>query len=273
MRSHRAVGTKRRSARRAGHVAEQGHQGAAAQAATVELEQLGEHARDHALADDGAGPAVPGDAGGRQLVLDEPGVGLVGREQHGDAVEAGAGAGGVDDGTDTDAHLVVGVGGRHDGDVAVGTAVGRDRGRQRVTGERRGEGDDPGVGVGVAGDPDDDLERAALGQRGEQLTLERAQSLGEVDDDAPEAVGQVVPGARRRPDEEVALVVPLAVEQRGDVVGHPRRLRAARRAGECGHRARPGGAELAVQLAKGDDRRRVVVDAGVDAWRLRGWPA
>ena len=99
------------------HIAEQGHHGAAAQATPVELEELGEHPRDHALAHARPRSAVPGDAGGGQVVLDEPGVGAVGGEEHGDAVEAGTCSGGVDDRTDTDAHLVIGVGRRHDGDL------------------------------------------------------------------------------------------------------------------------------------------------------------
>ena len=109
-RDHPAVGAPCR------HVAEQRHQRRAAQAAPVELEQLAEHPRHHPLADGGAGPTVPRDAGRRQLVLDEPGVRPVGREQHGDAVEPRAGPGGVDDGPHGDADLVVGVGGGDHGD-------------------------------------------------------------------------------------------------------------------------------------------------------------
>ena len=205
------------------HVAEQRHQGAAAQAAAIELEQLGQHARHHALADAGARPAVPGDAGGGELVLDEAGVGPVGGEQHGDAVEAGAGPGGGEDGAHADAHLVVGVGGGDDGHFAGRRRWGVERRVQRSACQRLGEGDDTSVGVGVAGECDDQLDAAPLAQRGQELRFQRAQPLGQVDDDAPEALGDVVAGSLGGPGEEVALVVPLRGEQRGP----PRRRRRA----------------------------------------------
>ena len=250
------------------HIAEQGHHRAAAQAAPVELEELGEHSRDHALAHARARAAVPGDAGSGQVVLDEPGVGAVGGEEHGDAVEAGAGSGGVDDRTDTDAHLVVGVGRRHDGDLPLlRLAVDRQGGSERAAGERLGEGDDGGIGVGVAGDAGDHLDVAALGEGGEQLDLERAQPLGKVDDEAAQAIGHVVPGALGGTAQQVALVVPVGGQERGDLAGDPRRLDTAGRAGEGRRGARTGGADLPVQVAQGDDGRRVVVDARVGTRR------
>ena len=182
--------------------------------------------------------------------------GPVGGEQHGDAVEAGAGAGGVDDGAHGDAHLVVGVGGRDDLDVDRRGGGRPPAAGQRVAGEPLGEGDDRGVGVGVAGEAEQELDVAALGERGEQAALERAQALGEVDDDAAEA--RRAGRARARvggPGEEVALVVPLAGEQAGDLGGDPRRLAAARRAGERGQRRRP-----ATRSSRYRSRRATTVD-------------
>ncbi len=102
-----AVGAERR------HVAEQRHQVEAAHAAAVEVEQLGQHPRHHPLVDGGARPPVPRQTGGGQVVLDEAGVGPFRGEEHGHAVEAGAGASTVEHGPDGDADLVVGVGRRH----------------------------------------------------------------------------------------------------------------------------------------------------------------
>ena len=246
-----------------GHVAEQRHHGAAAQAAAVELEQLGEDPGHHAFADARAGAAVPRDAGSGQLVLDEAGVRAVGGEQHGDAVEAVAGAGGVDHGADARAHFVVGVGRRRHGDRAGRSRVDRRWLGERMAGERLGECRGRGVGLGIAGEPDDDLDGAALGERSEQLRLERTQPLGEVDDDVAEPVGQLAASSFGGPDEEIALVVPVLTEQAGDVGGDAGRLGAPRCGGEGCERTGAGGAHLAVEVAEGDDGRGVVVDGGV----------
>ncbi len=48
---------------------------------------------------------------------------------------------------------------------------------ERAAGKRLGERHDPGIGVGVAGEPDDQLDGATLGERGEELRLQRAQPL------------------------------------------------------------------------------------------------
>ena len=270
MRSHRAVGTTRPSARRAGTSPSSVIRRRAAQAAAVELEQLGEHAGHHPLADRGARPAVPRDAGRGELVLDEAGVRPVGREQHGDAVEPGAGPGGVDDGAHGDAHLVVGVGRGDDLDVP-------DRARRAPsTPDGTGWPASPSARARTEASasaspvmPSDELDVAALGQRGQQLVLERAQPLGEVDDDARarragrSAAARSAARASRSPSSYHSWA-----QQPGDLGGDPGRLVAAGRAGQRGQRPGPGEAQLAVEVAQGDDGRGVVVDAGVEARRV-----
>ena len=78
-------------------VAEQGHQVGAPQAAAVEVEQLGKHAGHRALARAGARSSVPWDFGGGEMVLDEPGIGMVDGPQHRHPVERHPGAGAVED--------------------------------------------------------------------------------------------------------------------------------------------------------------------------------
>ena len=132
-------------------------------------------------------------------------------------------------------------------------------------GELLGERHDPGIGVGVAGEPDDELDGASLGERSEELRFQRAQSLGQVDDDAPEAIRHLVARSLGGSGEEVALVVPGRGQQAGDVGGHTCRLAPARRARQRSDRPGAGGAQLAVEVAEGDNGRRVVVDGGVEA--------
>ena len=57
-------------------------------------------------------------------------------------------------------------------------------------------------------------------------------------------------------------------QQPGDLGGDAGRLVTAGRAGQRGERPGPGDAQLAVQVAQGDDGRGVVVDAGVEARRV-----
>jgi hypothetical protein len=62
-----------------GNVGQQLEQLGATDPATVELEQVEQEAGDQPLGDEGAGPAVPRDAGRVEVVLDQAGVGPVGR--------------------------------------------------------------------------------------------------------------------------------------------------------------------------------------------------
>ncbi len=250
------------------HVGEQCHQLRAAQTAAVELEQLGEHARRHPLAVGGARPSVPRHAGRVELVLDEPGVRPIAGEQDGDAIEAGTGTRRVDDGPHGDPHLVIGVGGRRDVQpdrrLLVGCRWPR-RCRHRTVGERLGHGEHVGVGALVAGEADDRFDRPALADRGQQLQLERPQPLGEVDDDPRGPIREIVAGADDGRRQQIALVVPVGAQRSHHLGGDPRRLAAALGASQRRHGSRPGDAQLAVEVAQGDDGGGMVLDAGVQA--------
>ena len=139
-----------------------------------------------------------------------------------------------------------------------------------MVGQPLGQGEDRGVGVGVAGDAEQEVDVAVLGQRRQQPVLEGSEPLGQVDDDPGQAGRQVGGGPLGGSGEEVALVVPLPGQQPGDLGGDPRRLVAPGRAGQRGERPRAGDAQLAVEVAQGDDGRRVVVDAGVQPRACRG---
>ena len=113
--------------------------------------------------------------------------------------------------------------------------------------------------------PITDLDRPPLADRGQQLQLERSQPLRQVDDDARRAVGQVAAGTGDRRRQQVALVVPVGAQGPHHLGGDARRLAAALGPRQRGDRARPGDAQLAVQVAQGDDGGGVVLDAGVQA--------
>ena len=189
-----------------GDVAEQGHQGGAPEAAPVELEQVGQQPRHHPLVGARAGAPVPRHARRRQLVLHHAGVRPCRRPQHRHAVEPRPTAGAVEHGAHAQAHLVIGIRGRHHVDRS-GGANGRRR-RRRVTGELVDQPDDRLVGDRLAGQPDDQLDRAAAADGRDQLAFQRPQSLRQVDDDPCHALRQRGPRPGRRGGEQVALVVP-----------------------------------------------------------------
>ncbi len=70
------------------------------------------------LAEQRAGAPVPEDAGGVQMVLDQPGIRSLRRPEHPDPLERDTAAGGVEHGAHGVADLVVGVGRRDDRDLA-----------------------------------------------------------------------------------------------------------------------------------------------------------
>jgi hypothetical protein len=249
------------------HVGEERHQLGSAQPAAVELEQLGQDARRHPFADGGARSPVPWHAGRIELVLHEAGVRSVAREEDRDAVEAGAGARRVDDRPHRDADLVIGIGGRHHVEAGPGAVRRRWTGvlGHRAAGERLGGGEHVGVGGDVTGEPDDDLDGAALADRAEQLQLQRPQALGQVDDDPRQAIRQIDAGADDRRRQQIPLVVPPGPQRAHHLGGHPRRLPAPFGAGQRGDGAGPGDPQLAVQVAQGDDGRRVVLHTVVQA--------
>ena len=259
-------GPARPSASRAGHVAEQRHQPRAPQAAAVELEQLGQHAGHHPLGGHGAGAAVPRDAGRGRA-----GARPCGRTGGRSATarpcgRSGCRAGGVDDGR---------------------ARRSAPRRRRRWSRRPRRCGD---LGVrsrcraALAGEPPrPDRERrrrprrhrsapprarsrrgARARRRGRPSSGRKA--LGQVDDDMAEPVGQLGADPFRRPHQQVALVVPVEGRARGHGRGDARRLGGPLAA--SGERApeRSGTrqSQLAVQVAQGDDGRRVVGDRAVE---------
>ena len=173
-------------------------------------------------------------------------------------------AGGVDDGPHGDADLVVGVGGRRrrrGGRSAAGGGTGVDRAADEAAGQARRSASAAGSPV----TPRTTSTRAVLADRRQQLQLERPQALRQVDDD-PAQPGRQVGG---RPLDGARPAGRPRRTSRCAAAGRPRRrpapARRRGRAGERGHRAGAGAAQLAVEVAEGDDRRLVVLDAGVEA--------
>ena len=189
-------------------------------------------------------------------MLDEPCVRLRGRPEHGDPFERCAVAGGVEDVTDGDADLVVGVGG---GDDRHRPGVGERRGwTGRVHAERCE--DRPGIGVGefVAGELHDDADVDALTQCTDEGERQTGQLLGEVDDEVGEPIGHGAANGVGGVGVQVGLVVPAVGQSRRDGLAEPDRLsspqRLRRQSATCGG---VGGAQLVVEFAYRDDRRGV----------------
>ena len=99
----------------------------------------------------------------------------------------GAAAGGVDDGANGEADLLVGVGDRHD--LGAGGERARGGGGCDV-GERGGRGDEVAVGPAVAGEAEQHPDVALLAEGAQQLDVELAERLREEQHDAGERLGQ-----------------------------------------------------------------------------------
>ena len=98
---------------------------------------------------------------------------------------------------------------------------------------------DRGVGVGVAGDAEQEVDVAPLGRARPAGGARAGRSRwGRWTTTRAQAGRQVVGGPLGGPGEEVALVVPLPGEQPGDLGGDPGRLVTAGRAGQRGQRRR-----------------------------------
>ena len=254
------------------HVAEQRHQVAAAQPAPVELEQLGEHPRHHPLVDRGARAArstarrrrsrwcstrrAYGRSAGKSTAMRSNGV-----PPRAASTTAAHG----------DAHLVVGVGGRHDLERSDRS---RPDGRRSC---RRGRRRAPR--------PARRRRRRRRGRRSGRRRPRRRRARRGWRGAAARAGAAAAGGGRRR-----ARAAPAA--RRGPApppgrAGRPRRTSrgrsrratsAATRAGSLPRSVRasaviepaPARTQLAVQVAQRDDGRRVVLDAGVEARDCRG---
>ena len=176
-----------------------------------------------------------------EMVLDEPGVRMVDRPQHRHAVERHPGAGAVEDRcarptrTSSSASVVE----TTSMTPAARTGGAATAGAAPVSSWTRSTTD--GVGRGVTGEPDDELDVAGLAERAEQVDLERAEPLGEVhhrpaDSRAGRSVRALMAArARRSPSSYHA-----GREQLGELGGHPGGLAAAAGAGERGERGGTG---------------------------------
>ena len=191
--------------------------------AVGEREQAEHRTPEHALGEGADGGAVVRDAGGGELLVHEPGVGLGGAVEDRHPLERHA----VDERghhqPDRGAYFVVGIGRRNDlGAVRRldGTRIGREveRRAERATATM------PGIGALHAGDTGDDRERRVIGHRAQQRGAGQRQVLRQVEHDRAE-VGEHGAAVVHRGDggvHQVALVVPLARERaaRGAVHAH-----------------------------------------------------
>ncbi len=304
------VGTARDHAGLAGRALPRGHRGAGAargpgqhpehvgpaEAVVGQGQQVDQRAPHHAGGERPDGRAVAGHAGGRQVLVHEAPVGLVGPVQDGDALERGAVERGPHHVADGGPDLVVGVGGAEDLRAPGGD---RQRHRHRFIGggecgaEACQRAVDAGVGVVAARHAHHDRGRPFGRDGGQQRGLAAQQVLREIHHDVAQLGGQAPArvrgqGGHRRVG-EVGLVVPAAVQpgaglaaEAHDVVRAPPRtcelgqaaLAGVGQLGERGHQRRLGGrvlghrgedAGVGPQLAPqggGDHRRRHRPPAG-----------
>ena len=190
------------------------------------------------------------------MVFDQAGIRLLRRPEHPDALERNTATGGVEHRPHRVAHLVVGVGRRHDGDVAV----------------------DPRLLAVVADRQElwivfDEVDVDGSARVSTNLRAIPLRSTGMHDDVAPV---RHLAGADEpcRLGEQVGLVVPRGLQAGGDGPADPHGLLGApRRRGETHRRVGPGEADLLVDAAQGDDRGGVTGDlaerAGLLLERLR----
>jgi hypothetical protein len=190
------------------------------------------------------GGAVGRDARGGQVLVHQPGVGLLGGEQDGHALQRRARPGGVDHGPHRGADLVVGVGrgehpggaGRHrPGGIRIAAARPRAHTPTRaggdaphvagVVGQRQAEAgqrsSDAHVGPGHTGEPGDHRGGRGRGGVGEQGGGPPGEVLREVDHEVAQRGGRARPeGVAGRVD-EVGLVVPARRQQRPRLAEQP----------------------------------------------------
>ena len=183
------------------HVGQQCEQALPAQATPVDVEQIEHEAGNQPLAEQRAGPSVPDDARGVEVVLDQPGIRLLRRPDDPDPLERDTAAGRLQHGPHRVADLVVGVGGRNDRDVA-------------LRGEAR-----PSVEHGRI--VFDEVDIDPLGEGLDELEREATEVDGQMHDDVTPVDGAAGLDETRRFGEQVGLVVPRALEAGRDRPADP----------------------------------------------------
>ena len=239
--------------RQVGHHVEQV---APTQTAPVDIEQVEHESRRESFGQRGAGTTVPRDVGGGEVVLDEACVRSLRGPQHSDALERGAGSGGVDDETGGFADLLVGVGGGHDRYWSRRRAVRRAGPVGAHDGiERADELSGVGIGGRIAGELGDDAHVGPLAERPHERDRQPVQFLGEVQHEAPQAGGCLGLDRPGGAGEEIGLVVPLVRQRGADVRADVNGLAPAQRlVAQPGHVGRVGETEFGVEVAQRHDR-------------------
>ena len=205
------------------HIREQVEQIAAPKPATVDIEQVEQETRDEPFGRQCSGPAVPGQLGDAEMMLDEARIWSVGGPHDRHAGERRARPCMIEHDSYGVAHLVVGVGGRDDDRVLASPAA-------RV--RRCGWGCEPldetrnfEIDVGhprVGGEQVDIAERT---DRPQQVEFEAERRVREEHDDPFEARQRAYAEPFDRALHEVTLVVPIGRQASGRGDRHPGGLR------------------------------------------------
>ena len=167
-----------------------------------ELEQLEQRAARHPGRERHHRRPVEGDAGGGQLLVGQPGVGLGAGVEDGDPVQRRPRPCRIDDGPDGRPDLLVAVG-HGDDPRPLGvrpTPSGRSppaSSRRRVSGDAPHRQLDLGVGPCIAGRPGQHDQITPLGDGPEELTAVARQPFGKVDDDSAETIDRRGSSVRR----------------------------------------------------------------------------
>ena len=173
-------------------------------------QQIEQGATGHAGCQWHDGGPVGRHTGGRQVLVNEPGVGLGAGVEDGDAVERSAAPGGVDDGPDCGPHLIIGVAGGHDpGAVGRHRQPGRETGRTWPGVAESGDGSQHvGIGPRLPGDSGNDDDVPRPGHCPQQEGGVPGELLGKVDDDRAHVRHQPRRHPLGRGHHQVLLVVP-----------------------------------------------------------------
>jgi len=249
-------------------VGEELEHGAPLQATPVEAQELEEEAWGDAFDEFGSARAVPCDAVGGEMVLDESCVGGLGGPEHGDPLEGDGFAredasSCVDDGANSDAHLVVSVGDGHD--LCRGCRRGRQASGWRIGDELSREPAGLGVGRFIARGDGHDRDAASGGQFRNEASCCVLVRVGEVQHDVVQPRNRLGAQPLGCTGEQVGLVVPLAPQHAGDGIADANGLAPAAASGEPFAALLAGKAQLLVELAEGHDGCGMMGDGPVDA--------